>query len=185
MEMILHSLVTGKNILVFARGIKSDLSLIPFMSSPLYLIIAKDHVTGTEAIQFFARSPYEAKRGLVKAALFETRRLSLATGSEKVAQTEPEFFGITPGADLAVGQTDVFAIQGEAGNHSHSIDIEQIKCIETGYVRTVPFHERTLLQTFRIQSVGVYNADKFNVPEESDNELDKEESCGTIHDHVD
>ena len=155
------------------------------MSTPLYLIIAKDHVAGTESIQFFARSPYEAKRGLVKAALFETRRLSLATGSEKPAQTEPEFFGVTPKPELTVGQTDVFAIQGEAGNHNHSINIEQIKCIETGYIRTVPFHERTLFQTFRVQSVGGYNADKFkfDVPEvndeseteESDSETDEEE----------
>ena len=164
------------------------------MSAPLYLIIAKDHVAGTESIQFFARSPYEAKRGLVKAALFEARRLSLATGSEKPAQTEPEFFGVTPEPELAVGQTDVFAIQGEAGNQSHLINIEQIKCIETGYVRTVPFHERTLLQTFRVQSVSAYNADKFkfDVPEVEEPEDDTEESdsddeaeVGTIHDHAD
>jgi len=193
-----YALVTGKNVPVFRRcGIKSDPLSIPFMSSPLYLIIAKDHVAGTESIQFYARSPYEAKKGLVKAALFETRRLSLATGSEKAAQTEPEFFGVTPEPELTVGQTDVFAIQGEAGNQNHSINIEQIKCIETGYVRTVPFHERTLLQTFCVQSVGAYNADnfKFDVPEvsEPDEEIDEsdesdedeEESIGTIHDHAD
>ena len=156
------------------------------MSAPLYLIIAKDHVAGTESIQFFARSPYEAKRGLVKAALFETRRLSLATGSEKPAQTEPEFFGVTPEPELVVDQTDVFAIQGEAGNHSHSINIEQIKCIETGIVRTVPFHERTMLQTFRVQSIGAYDADKFkfDVPEESDSE-DSETDEEETHDHDD
>lgn len=170
------------------------------MSTPLYLIITKDHVVKTESIQFYARSPYEAKRGLVKAALFETRRLALTCGTKNPAQIEPDFFGVTPEPKLTVGQSDVFAIQGEAGNQNRSINIEKIECVETGYLRTVPFHERTLLQTFRVTSIDAYNADKFkfDVPEveKSEEEIlensdDAEpDSCvcddnmDTVHDHA-
>lgn len=134
----------------------------------IFLIIATDHVANTESIQFYARSPYEAKKALVKASLFETQRLSLANGSKKDPQNTPEFFGVNPEPELKTSETYVFAIQGEAGNNSHSIKIEQITCSETGYVRSVPLTKRSLLQTFRLQSVGQYDAAKlkFDVPEE-------------------
>ncbi len=136
----------------------------------IFLIIATDHVANTESIQFYARSVYEAKKALVKASLFETQRLSLANGSKKDPQSTAEFFGVNPEPELAVGDTFVFAIQGEAGNNSHSIKIEQISSTETGIIRSVPVIERTLLQTFRLQSVGQYDAAKlkFDVPEDEE-----------------
>lgn len=143
------------------------------MSTPIYLITVTDHESSTDTIHAFASSPYEAKKSLLKLALFETGVLAKAKDSTFEQET-PLFFGCKVAEEPEMGKSCFFVIHAEAGNNGHSLHVEEVRCVETGYVRTVPRTDRILLQTYRLQTVAPFDESKLK-GEEPEEGGEKEE----------